>query len=604
MTRFSGRRPLAVWYAFDRRLQEAANAAGHNYWYAYVEEILSRIGVSARPFDLEACADAGALDRVGVLFLGNFRSADLPADAAEVLGQWVRAGGILIGFATEGLDDLFGIAAGETLPQAAGPFSINGYFEFTSAAVAQDCRAPIDPEQRLIILSPLRLIRELEGESVARLFVVDAASREEGRRARDAGAPAITHCRLGAGHAFYFAFDVAQTMWTIQQGRPVDQDYDGDGYLRRTDASVIGRNSCAVPYTDALHFLLASMIGRAPVPMIHPIPPCEGRVAPALLYFGGDDECQPGVQVPASDFMAARGLPYHMNIMPREGEFALNADEQAHIEANGHELAVHYNFIDGFELPGGFSREDVLAQARLFRQVFGRDSVCNVNHWVRWCGWAEPSRWMCEAGNQGDNSFFGWTSPPLNPVNLIGFAHGSALPRYMWDDAAHGNERIDFLELPITGYEVGYLEDEFAPENLKAGLDLARRYHLTLEFFWHPIYIARYPACQRAIDELVRLIGQLPVPPVLMGPDRLCHWWRARSGASIEGAQQQAGGVVFEVCCDWAEGYVAKVPTGERQAGECLVDGRAVGFEKALEFGQHWAFIPLESGRRMVELRW
>jgi len=99
---------------------------------------------------------------------------------------------------------------------------------------------------------------------------------------------------------------------------------------------------------------------------------------------------------------------------------------------------VHFNFVTGYQHPCGFTREELLAQAALFRQRFGRDSVCGVNHSVRWVGWAEPGRWMREAGCKADNSFFGWTSPPTNPVNTIGFVHGSAFPRHLWDDAAHG----------------------------------------------------------------------------------------------------------------------------------------------------------------------
>jgi len=595
--------PLTVRYAFDHRLQELANASGSNYWYAYVEEILSRLGVCACPLPLAACADADELAPVGVLFLGDFRQSDMPSGSAETLARWVQTGGILIGFAAEGLDDLFGIAGEETIAQDEDPFSISGYFELQPSSVTQECRAPVDPHQRLIIISPIRRVRGAGCEPLARLFRCHPAHRGDGTHAREIDAPAITHRRLGAGHAFYFTFDVAQTMWAIQQGRPVDQDYDGDGYLRRSDASVIGANSRAVPYADSLHFLLANMIGRAPVPMIHQIPPRRGAVAPALLYFGGDDECEPGIQAPASDFMVARNLPYHINLMSLDGRFAIGPDEQARIEANGHELALHYDFITGFEHPCGFTREDVLAQARLFRQAFGRDSVCGVTHYCRWTGWSDPARWMREAGGLADNSFFGWTSPPTNPVNTIGFVHGSAFPRYLWDDAERGNVRLDFLELPITAYEVGYEGDDFIPEKVHEALELAVRYHLTLEFFYHPIYIARYPACRRAIDELVRCIQKLPAPPVLMGPDQLCRWWRSRSGATIRSARQVEGRICFEGECDYADGFVVKIPTGESSATDCTVDEEPAPCESAFESGQHWTFIPLGPGRHRVEVR-
>ncbi|MFH1573026.1 MAG: hypothetical protein ABIG68_03535, partial [Acidobacteriota bacterium] len=245
-------RSLAVGYAFDRELQKAANAAGRNYWYAYIEEILSRLGVDARSMPLAACADTEALSQTGVLFLGDFSESDLPPAAPSALTCWVASGGILIGFATQALDDLFGVYAGGTIPQEPDPFSISGYFELLPSPVTQDCRAPVDPWQRLIIAAPVRQLGCTTSQPLARLFRCHPEHPGDGTRAVATGHPAIVHRPLGAGHAFYFAFDLAQTIWVVQQGRPVDQDYDGDGYLRRTDASVVGDNSRAVPYTDAL----------------------------------------------------------------------------------------------------------------------------------------------------------------------------------------------------------------------------------------------------------------------------------------------------------------------------------------------------------------
>ncbi|MBM4041004.1 MAG: hypothetical protein FJ290_21095 [Planctomycetes bacterium] len=600
---------LAACYAFDRGPQAAANAEGRNYWYAYVKEILSRLGACAQPLPLVACAEPSELSHVGVLVLGDFPASALPKGAGRALAEWVAAGGVLIGFATEGLDGLFGVAGIGRVAQARGPFSINGYLELDRSPVTEDCRAPIAPGQRLIIVSPVRLLRPSGSQELARLFLCDPDTPDDGSRARDSGSPAITQRELGAGHAFYFAFDLAQTMWAIQQGRPVDSDYDGDGYHRASDACVLGGNSLEVPYADALHFLLANMIGRRPVPMVHQVPPRapgagdgSGRVAPALLCFGGDDEGQPENQVLASDFMAARGLPYHINAMPLGGRFALSRDEKAHIEANGHEVSLHYNFIDGFPHPCGFTREDVAGQARLFRETFGHDPVCSVMHWCRWTGWAEPARWIREQGGRADNSFIHWTSPPLNPTGLVGFAFGSAFPRHVWDDAAHANARLDFIEIPVVAYEVGYEGDECRPEQMRWCLELAARYRLTFDFFWHPIYIARYPACQKAVDELVRLIGQMPVPPVLAGLDEACRWWDARSKATMRNAALDSGRLSFEAECGYRNGFVIKVPTGETPARGCEADGVAAPFESAHEFGQHWAFIPLPPGRHVITL--
>ena len=238
--------PLAVRYAYDRTLQDAANAEGRSYWYAYVAEILSRIGVSAAPLDLETCGDPGELAETGVLILGDFLGGELPSGLPDRLTEWIRTGGVLIGFATEGLDRVFGVVTSGQIPQRPTPFSISGYFEYLPSPVTEGCRAPIDPEQKLIAMSPIRLVRCTEGEEVARLFTCDPENRDDGSLARASEYAAITHRRLGEGHAFLFAFDVAQTMWAIQQGKPVLGDYDGDGWLRRTDATACSRTMQAL----------------------------------------------------------------------------------------------------------------------------------------------------------------------------------------------------------------------------------------------------------------------------------------------------------------------------------------------------------------------
>ena len=137
---------------------------------------------------------------------------------------------------------------------------------------------------------------------------------------------------------------------------------------------------------------------------------------------------------------------------------------------------------------------------------------------------------------------------------------------------------------------------------VRGSLDLAVRYRLTFCFFWHPVYIAKYPACREAIDELVRLLAEMPVPPVLMGPDEVAIWWQARADARIAGARQTGGRVTLEAACDHDGGFVLKVPTGGTAAGSCAVDGEAARFECAHEFGQHWAFVPLPPGRHTLEL--
>jgi hypothetical protein len=77
----------------------------------------------------------------------------------------------------------------------------------------------------------------------------------------------------------------------------------------------------------------------------------------------------------------------------------------------------------------------VLTQARLFREAFGRDSVCGVNHCCRWTGWADPA--LDEGGRE---------------------------PR-----------RQQLFRLGIAAYEVGYEGEEFLPQQVHQALELAVR---------------------------------------------------------------------------------------------------------------------------------
>ena len=114
--------------------------------------------------------------------------------------------------------------------------------------------------------------------------------------------------------------------------------------------------------------------------------------------------------------------------------------------------------------------------------------------------------------------------------------------------------------------------------------------------------MAEYPACRKAIDELVRLIGELPAPLALMGPDEVWRWWDARSKVSVSAARQSGETVLLEAECAYDGGFVLRIPTGQSSARACTVDGASASFESTQEFGQNWAFIPLAAGRHAVEV--
>ena len=594
---------MRVAWVYDAQAHSDANAAGRNYWPVYTEEILRRLGITPERL---APADARDLIRLAgyaVVVAGSHPgvSPTVPS-AAEA---WVRAGGILIGFATVGLEELFGIRVEGCLKQPEGDFGIAAYLRLADCNLASDVHPAGFEDQPLLVVSPVRLV-VADDEGVETLATVMEPSPDAptcGRRAVETPYAGVTLRRVGAGYACYFAFDVAQTMWAIHQGRPIDRDYDGDGYLRAMDARIVGDNDVAVPYTDVLQSLLRVILGLRPIPMVDALPPAGGRVADAVFYFGGDDEGEAGNQVPASDFMRSRGLPYHINLMPVGEGFAVSAQEAAHIEANGHELALHYNFVDGFSHPCGFAEHDVRAQADQFMRAFGRSSRCSVNHWCRWCGWADPARWIAATGGTGDNSWFGPEPVGMNPTNVTGFSFGTAFPRHVWDDWRHGNRRLPFVQEAITGYEVGYQDEQCDPAAVRRAVDLALAGRLTMCLFYHPVYIAGSPGCREAIDELLRYVDELGATVAYMGSDRLNEWWMNRDATTVEDALFDGNLLEFVVDCPDPSGCVIRVCLGQSVGARCFVESADVIPKRVTECASNWAYFPVPIGRHRVAVQ-
>jgi hypothetical protein len=585
-------RELRVACVLDADRHAALNRAGKNYWDLYLREMLDEMGLRADEIGPAALGDPAQLDRYAAILMGDVDAGNIPG-ADEHLERWVREGGTLVGTSTAGLDALFGNRPRGLIRQPQDEYSIAATLSLAAHPLTRDIHAPHHPEQRLLAFSDARDVRPERSFELARLH--DPTGR-------DLGCAAVTVRSLGAGRAAYFAFSLPQTLWVLHQGRPVDGDRDGDGYLRRSDAIPIRPHSIEVAYADELLALLVNLIAARPFAFIDPLPPMAGGrdIPDALFHWGGDDEgAADGIQLAASNWMRSRELPYHINAMPRkDGTFGLSAADAEKIRANGHEISIHYNFMDNFAKGAAFTREDVLAQAEAFRRQFGADPVCTVNHWLRWTGYTEPARWMREAGGRADNSFAHSGSPPLNPTNLLGFSFGTAFPFWFYDDARGGNARIDFLEMPINAYEVGYLDkDRVDFASVRKVVDHAARYRATMNMFHHPHFIAAYPSTRAAIEEGLRYARQRGVRSLHMGNDELYRWWRARSEARVE--RVASSGDQVEVESDASVEIVVKIPLGSRMLGGVTIDGSrpASAFRVEERFGRCWALAVVPAGR-------
>ena len=601
-----------VFYVADPSAHRRANDRGENHWDAYLPEILDELGVRGRAVDpdgLDVVLDEEGARKVLILGAGDAQCGSV--ERREALERWIESGGLLIGLMTDGLDDLFGITGSETVEVE--QFTIAGWMSLEGRDEAAGIVDEQYPRVLCPIMSPFRRLKCAEGVSLTEM--------EAARATGDAPevlidpSPAITRCDLGRGSAYYFAYNLAQAVWTYHQGRPVTEDFDGDGYLRSGDAMILARSPAAtVPCADLLLLILESIIGRAGVPFIHQLPPDDGVLPDALFHFGGDDEGAPGLQTPMSGIMRGLGLGYHVNVMLRDESFHFTEEDRATYERNGHEFSLHLNFIDypdGVEHPAAITEGEYDRQFRLFVDRYGKTPICVNNHWCRSSGWADTARFGAERGALGENHLVHHHSPPLDPVNLFGTAFGTVYPFFVFDDADHENRRLDFVSVPIGFYEPGsasgekshpqYGQDPLRPEEYRRVVDLACRYGWTLNVFMHPTHMSQAKNKGReAVEIMLTRIRELGAHVIHVGTDALCLWWHARGRTKIESQEDGSlkvrtahpGGVFIRVL---AKALPADVQSEVSSTGMHNLERD--------RNGGSWRFVHVPEGEQTVRLR-
>jgi len=578
----------------DDELRAEANARGENYWPLYAQEVLRRVGL---PFEVIALSDLTPerLDDLRIVILSALPDGRLARAQIEALTAWVEAGGLLIGFATEGLDDLFGVTVEDVIDHAGDEFTPAACISLEDEAWTAQLLSPFERSTALPVIAPVKVISAPGCRELARLRSFFEQNLDR---------PAVTWREVGEGAACWWAFDLAECLWKMQQGRPVYEDYDGDGKLRTMDMVTTRPWPGDVPYGDLMSFVLRRVLAEAGAVFLHQLPPApDGSVPDLLLHWGGDDEGATDVQVPAAEFMVAMGLPYHINIMQSPvGTHPFPRAGFERLRELGCECSIHFNFITEVEHPHRFTRQELSEQLDTYLAAYGEMPVCTVFHWVSWTGWAEPARWLAELGLKGDNDRIHWRYPPLNPVNKVAFAFGTAYPSHYWDDAAHANARIDFVAVPITAYEVGYLRDVgMEPSQLHRAIELGGSWNLTMSLFHHPIYLLAEET-RDAVRECLAHIERLGLNALHMGTDEACLWWHARDASAIESVERAGDGIVAQVRCAWEHGCVLQMlaPEGEVVAS---VNGGTIKAPVREQHGARWLYVAVPCGESVVQVR-
>lgn len=598
----------------DEGLRQAINEAGGNYWDVYIEEILGLLGASATAISLAQLDDPAEVAGFTSLIIGRQSGCQLGPAARENLQAWVAGGGLLIGFGVPNLDDIFGVEFTGMIRQRPDEYAISAYFDFALDSLTREIHPRLFLEQQLLILSEVRQVTAGAATPLARLYDAD-------HRLLD-GAAAISWRRYGAGHAGYFAFDVAKTCWLLHQGRPIPALPEDESHSRSCHLTVVGANSTKVAYADEMALVVQNMLALDGAPFIYQIPPDDGAVADALFYWIGDEYFGPAeLSVQASDFMRELGLPYHINIgieqtPGAEDGHPMTPEEWRHIRDNGHEVSLWFNMPRDGEAYV-ITEERLRRQSDLFFKRFGSRPVCTLLHNCNWRGWAEPARWMAAAGVRADNSFFGSNLPRrhsyINSTNYA-FAFGTGYPYFFYDDAGHGNARIPLIEEPMTCYELGHrgtighalglVDRETATlEDLPLPIDMALKYHQVINMFYHPTYIVEYPRCREAIREILRYLAYRGGRVVHMGGDAAADWWMARDASTIDDVRHEEGGVTFRADCAYGGGMVVRLPLPDDGAAAVRCDGQSLSHEVRTEFGRRWLLAVLPPGDHRVEVR-
>ncbi|GGD98436.1 hypothetical protein [Paenibacillus nasutitermitis] len=595
-------------YIYDQPTKDHTLSQGRNYWYAYMEEIWDEMGLRASRLTRADLSVLGSLAQLKFLFIDVH---DLSAAEQQSLREWVSQGGILIGSAIKGADDLFGIQSLAVQSQPDDEYTISGYANFQMEAGAQENR--LDPFYQfrgalLPIISPLSIVEVKADHAQAAAMLLNA-----GRMPMAKAYPAVVEGRIGQGQTWYFAFDFAQTLWVMHQGRPIDRDYDGDGYYRTGDAIPFSRlHDLSIPYGDYWLQFLEGILTQHPQPFIHQLPPfADGNVPDLLIHYGGDDECVPEYQMIASNYMKAKGLPYHINLMPIAGKFAIDSEEFKAIKNNGHDLSIHFDFVKPHF---HYTEKDIQEQINLFTEAFGETPIASVNHWCTGTGWAEHARWASAHGMKGDNSRAHAFNPPYNPINLMGYGFGTVYPHFVYDDYKHGNVKIPFVNIPIGFFEPRIYEESRVEDisRIHEAIDRAAFFRWTLNMFIHPVYIAddnENKHCLPALDEVLDYLEVKRLKAIHHSTNQLCLWWIDRSQTRIDdyavsvNANNQSV-ISFVAETEAVSGVIVKLPLPASVSEPIfyMLDGERKATVIQQQNGRLWALVQVPKGKHEIEI--
>ncbi len=486
---------MTLYYYNDTEKHRELNRSGADYTPAYIPIFLKNLGFFAKEL------------------LPN-KLQNLKKDDTVIIGADTLDSKKSVLLANSGCNILaFGTKADNIFPKTervvtSDRYDIAGYFKFC------------DSDEPLPILSAFdRII-----ENSATLGKIDN-----------------THTAFTAiNNIYYFSFDLPATMLYSADGKPTLKGENGFSVGRVPDGCVLEQSyDYSIAYNDSYLRKIEDILHGFGFASVFALPVTDGKVCDMALYFAGDDDAHSKENDMASaENMFKRGLPYHLNLMPKDDEcnFVVSKDDVDKLHAMGCETAIHYDFT---KFP--FTLEGHKKQILAYEKEFGK-SGGPVNHCLIQTGTA-PERYMMqiECGAKYDNNRFQNKVDPddINAFNLTGFGFGHAFPRFCMADAKSGNIPLEFCELYMSYYEPRIIKgtrEEY--EKIEKYLDDSYKYARTSQLFTHPHYISgktrhnpEYALCalEYAKDYVIKNGWNV----WFCAPDALGEWWHRRAKCDI-----------------------------------------------------------------------
>jgi hypothetical protein len=199
------------------------------------------------------------------------------------------------------------------------------------------------------------------------------------------------------------------------------------------------------------------------------------------------------------------------------------------VEADGHELALHYDAKSGGE-QCRWGREHLLEQTAWLKRVANRGRiVSNKNHYLRWEGWDDFYLWCEEAGLEVDQSH-----GPTKQGN-VGYPFGSCHLSFPLTASPDGR-RSRVLSLPLQTQDLALTTPV---GSLEVFLGQALEHHGIAHLLFHGVHIHTRPEVRAALRRAICRGQELGLQ--FWTSEQLNGWERARRGVDIEAARTEQG---------------------------------------------------------------